>query len=322
VKKEQRVAHILHRYPETRDSDTALVIRYWTMYQSDVLERWDKLDLSVLYDLDWIETLTRIRRHIQNVLSLFLPSMDTRHSRQASQIEFGQYLAVQRPVRPEIRFYLDETGNEPSKAYVGVAGICVMNWRQYEKHWSGLAQWRTEQRWPETLRFADTDSVMHPKVLALLAELQRRRAGLLFVGYSLPARGHTYQVMQGLLIQLVLDSLKQMRDLNCLNEPRDLVVVKEAETGFDSLYLAPTIKSLAEHVGQEFPERVVLKTIESVPKGREVLLECADVVAGGMQRRALYGGRNPKDVLAEAVFNVTGFDDPRDNGVVFKAYPA
>jgi hypothetical protein len=39
-----------------------------------------------------------------------------------------------------------------------------------------------------------------------------------------------------------------------------------------------------------------------------------------MQRRALSKGRNPKDRLAEAVINVTGFEDSADNGAVFKYY--
>src|SRR5690606_3767065 len=45
--REQRVAHILSRFPETRDSDTALCIRYWRMFQAQVLERWDPLELEV-----------------------------------------------------------------------------------------------------------------------------------------------------------------------------------------------------------------------------------------------------------------------------------
>ena len=33
-------------------------------------------------------------------------------------------------------------------------------------------------------------------------------------------------------------------------------------------------------------------------------------------------GRNPKDKLAEAVFNVTGFEGAPENGAIFKFYPA
>jgi hypothetical protein len=79
-------------------------------------------------------------------------------------------------------------------------------------------------------------------------------------------------------------------------------------------------KQLSDLVGQEFPGQLAVLPIESLGKGHEVFLERADIIAGGMQRRALYKGRNPKDKLAESVFNVTGFDEPSDDGVVFKLY--
>jgi hypothetical protein len=41
-----------------------------------------------------------------------------------------------------------------------------------------------------------------------------------------------------------------------------------------------------------------------------------------MQRRALYKGRNPKDRLAEAVINVTGFEDGGDAGTIFNYHAA
>jgi hypothetical protein len=322
IKMEQKVAYILQRYPETRDSDTALAIRYWTAFQSDVLEQWERLDLDVLFDLDQMGTISRIRRHNQNSLRLFTASIYTRQQRDELQMEFSQYLAIQRPVDAEIRFYLDETGNEAGKRYLGIAGICAMNWKQYEKHWSALADWRLAQGWTETIHFVDTGTTLQPKALAMLAQLQRRQSGLLFVGYAIPSRGSTHQTKLSLFIQIIIDSLHHMNALNCLSTPRSLTVIKEAEDGFDELFLQQMGQYLSEQIAREFPTQVVFKKIEAVPKGREVLLECADLVAGGMQRRALYGGRNPKDALAEAVFNVTGFEDPRDNGTVFKAYPA
>jgi hypothetical protein len=78
---------------------------------------------------------------------------------------------------------------------------------------------------------------------------------------------------------------------------------------------------LSRQVAEEFPDRVYLEDVQAVPKGREVMLECADLIASSMMRWHLFGGIKPKDVLARAVFNVTGFDDPRDNGTVFKLYP-
>ncbi|HVT81278.1 MAG TPA: hypothetical protein VHM90_11540 [Phycisphaerae bacterium] len=54
---------------------------------------------------------------------------------------------------------------------------------------------------------------------------------------------------------------------------------------------------LAERLSKEFPGKVALGKIVPLPKGREVMLEGADIIAGGMLRRTLYKGSNPKDVL-------------------------
>lgn len=318
--REQRVAHILQRFPETRDSDTALCIRYWKMFQADVLERWQPLQLEVLYELDRIETIGRVRRLIQNDLRLFRGIEDTRRAREAIQQEFHEYIAAHRDTLPEVRFYLDETGNEGDKTYTGVAGVCVINWKQYEKHHAALEQWRARQGWPETIHFSETGADRVDRAVSLLQQLYTRRSGVLFLGYSLASRGRTHEDMFSLFIQLVVDSLKHLRDCGCLSENRSVRVVKEADSGFDNLFLDKMTKRLGEATALEFPGQVAVLPVEAVTKGRHVLLECADLIAGGMQRRAMGKGRNPKDRLAEAVINVTGFEDAADAGTVFKYY--
>lgn len=320
--REQKVAHILQRFPETRDSDTALCIQYWKMFQADVLERWSPLKLEVLFELDRIETIGRVRRMIQNELRLFRGVEDTRRAREAMQKEFHEYLAAHRDSLPEVRFYLDETGSEGDKTYTGIAGVCVINWKQFEKHHAALEQWRSEQGWPETIHFSDTGADKVDRAVSLLQQLQSRRSGILFLGYSLASRGRTYEVLFSLFIQLIVDSLKYLRNCKCLTQSRSVRVIKEVDTGFDTLHLRDMTKRLSEAVALEFPGELAVQTVEAVPKGRTVLLECADLIAGGMQRRALYKGRNPKDRLAEAVTNVTGFEDVAEPGTVFKYHAA
>lgn len=317
---EEKVAFILRRFPETRDSFTATVIRYWMQFEADAIERWDRLDLDVLYELSSSETIARIRRHIQNDLGMFEASEQIRSLRRQLQAEFGQYLAAEQRDASLVRFFLDETGNEGGKTYKGVAGICVIEWRQYQKHHAALSLWRQRQGWPETIHFADSGTAAQPKAMALIAQLQRRRGGLLFVGYSMHTRGSTQQAMLSLFIQLITDSLRHLQNLECLSSIKALDVVKEADEGFDALYLESFKNELGEHLARQFPNLVFLKSVTAVPKGREVFLECADLIASSMQRRAARAGRDPKDTLAEAVFNTTGFEDPADNGTVFRAY--
>jgi hypothetical protein len=319
---EQRVVYLLNQYPETRENDTALSLRYWRRFQADVLESCVPLELEILYELDKMETIGRIRRHVQNDLRLFRGMEQTGQNRDLFQKQFHEYLAAHKGTMPEIRFYLDETGNEGEKAYAGIGGLSVINWQQYEKYHAALAKWRRKQNWPETIHFSETGSAKADRALRLLGELERRRAGLLFLGYALPSRGRTHQDLLSLLIQLVMDSLKRLKEGGCLEGPRSIRVLKEADSGFDAIYLEKMSTQLSELVALEYPDHIIAEPVEAIMKGREVFLECADLVAGGMQRRALYKGRNPKDTLAEAVLNVTGFEDSLDRGAVFKLYPA
>ena len=318
---EQKVAFILQRYPETRESYVTMCIRYWQRFNADVLERWKLMNLDFMFELDRFETIGRVRREIQNKLQLFRGLELTPQYRLLYQKNLQEYLAAHRGVIPEVRFYLDETGNEGNKAYTGVAGICTMNWRQYEMHAAALAQWRSAQG-PEPIHFVEIGSERTARAMSLLKELERRRSGLLFLGYAFRTQAPTREAMFSLFAQLVVDSLHRLKLLGSLNEPRLLRVIKETEPGFDSIYLEKLNKHLTELVAFDFPSQFVVQPVETVVKGREVLLECADLIAGGMQRRALFKGQNPKDVLAEAVFNVAGFEDASDDGVVFKVYPA
>ena len=123
-----------------------------------------------------------------------------------------------------------------------------------------------------------------------------------------------------MFIQLVVDALKYLREHNCLTENRSVRVIKEADSGFDSLFLHKMTKQLGDVVAFEFPGQLTVLPVDAVTKGRTVLLECADLISGGMQRRAFYKRRKPKDRLAEVIINVTGFEDAAEPGAIFKHY--
>lgn len=317
---EQKVANVLQRFPETRDSDTALAIRYWSRFQADILEQWPNTDLDALYVLQSIDTISRTRRHVQHDLKLFQGRPRTQTLRAEMQREFHQYMVDARADDPEIRLYLDETGNEPGGRLTAVAGVCVLDWRQYEKYHAALRQIREGFQYASTLRFADLDGQSTPVALKLLSELKRRRGGLLFIAHTIPSRGRTHPYLVDLFIQLTIDSVRHMAEHGCVAIAKGVTVMKEADSGFDAVYLQPLELELARQLAREFPDRVYLRGIQALPKGSDVLLECADLVAGGFQRRILFGGRNPKDKFAEAVMNVTGFEEPRDPGVVVRMH--
>ena len=316
---EQRVCLILRDFPETRDSDTALLLRYWRKFQSDILLEWKPLQMEVLFELEKMESISRARRHIQNDLELFQATPRTLSLRGEAQMELHQYLATRSEGAAELRFYLDETGNDPQSHFTGIGGICILDWRQFEMQYEALKHWRERQGWPETLHFNKVTGNIGPH-LKLLSELRKRRAGILFTGYAAPTRRNKQEMYIALIGQMITDSLRRAESLGCLNSIRSMTVIKEREDGFDALYLKALEASLHELLARDFPGRVYLEAITPIPKGREVLLECADLIASGMARREVSGGRHSKDVLAEAVMNTTGFEDCDDPGALFRYF--
>lgn len=318
---EQKVAYILQYFPEARDSDTALAIRYWTKFDANHLEELKPDALDILYELQNIGTITRMRRNLQNELQLFRGTPRTEDNRDALQQMFHQLIAAQRQSDPEIRFYLDETGNDPRDRFTGLGGICVINWQQYEKHHAALTKWREDYSPVTTIHFADIlDDKTSQIAVKMLSELKRRRGGLLFVGHNTLSRGAVGSYLASLFVQLIVDSVRQLLQQNCLQEQRGITVIKEADEGFDQVYLSELQIALDQKLADEFGEIVYLRGVFPMPKGRDVFLEYADLIASSMRRRAKYGSRELKDKVAEAVMNVTGFEDLQDVGAVYRGF--
>jgi hypothetical protein len=64
-----RVALILNKFPDTRNSDIALLLRYWETFTD---YRGGAIYPDDLYNRPSLVTLTRERQRIQNQLNLFL----------------------------------------------------------------------------------------------------------------------------------------------------------------------------------------------------------------------------------------------------------
>ena len=84
----KRVADLFAKYPETRDSYSALVMNYWLTYEWTILaeRRFSKLTSP--------ELITRLSRKLQNDLGMFQPSQDTQKKRHSSLFDYRMMEAV------------------------------------------------------------------------------------------------------------------------------------------------------------------------------------------------------------------------------------
>ena len=317
LRTEQRVAHCLHHFPETRDNDIALAIRYWRTFQSEVLEDWGQLQLEVLFELDHIETLRKYRRHIQNDLKLFRPSPKAKHWKDSMQGEFYSYLAEKRKYDPEIRFYVDVTPNDPRTGFTGIAGICVFDCGLYKAHQAAFAYWREYAGWNETLDHTSTDPAEVNKQLALLAQMRRRREGVMFMGHALAPGNYRPVVLANLVNQMIVDGLQYLKDKKEFARARAVTVYSSTDSHFDEAHMTLIERELAQSMARDFDDDTLyMRHGELMRPGDDVMLETAGLIAGGIQRSVML----PQDKLAQSVLSVTGFEQKVTDGAQYHAF--
>lgn len=313
---EAKVAQILQDYPETRESDTELAIRLWLRWCGKVLADNDSMGIRVLHLLKpGLESITRARRRVQNTLGLFQGSPRTQLFRGELQLEFHNYSKEVSGNEPEIRFYLDESGNESNSEFVSVGGVCIIDWRQYEKYHAALTQWRANCGRLHPFHFMTLGDSEESVYMKWLDQLQKYRGGLLFCGYALQAQRGANLHLRYIYLHLIMDSLHRLEKAGCLNEPRRLVIEKESETGFDRFELPTLNAELSQLVHAKFDQRIKFESVKSSPKGSDVMLEYADVIASSIVRRLKHPNSHAKSRVSDAVLRVTGLNQDGEQAV-------
>ena len=75
-----KVAWVLNHYPEARDSDITLQLKFWETFEMDIYNG-HSIDLDDLYRLTKLNSLTRERARIENIYKLFVASTEVRQKR-------------------------------------------------------------------------------------------------------------------------------------------------------------------------------------------------------------------------------------------------
>ena len=79
-KQKTKVAYILNLYPEARDSDITLTLKYWETFQSDIFNPKGILPKD-LFRLERMHYLVRARAKIQNEYNLFTANSEVKRFR-------------------------------------------------------------------------------------------------------------------------------------------------------------------------------------------------------------------------------------------------
>lgn len=139
-----KVAAILNLYPEARNSDITLSLKYWETFQPEIYNESGILPKD-LFKLERLHYIVRARAKIQNEYGLFQADAKVRNHRKKR--EEVMYDAVLEDVAPRkvIHVYADETGKTHN--YVIVAAVWVLTGRAVFTISQAITKWKETSPW-------------------------------------------------------------------------------------------------------------------------------------------------------------------------------
>lgn len=298
-----RVAWILNRESNTRDSDIALMLRYWEVFEPALYAR-GNITPRNLYDLTRLTVISRHRAIIQNEYKLFLASEEVQKRRGTLDEENRERIAAERPQMSSIVVYADESGKTAENLLVGTLWILDDLETMHLKN--ALDDWRRDTKFRPELHFSEVSKGNLHRYMEVLGILIARGNSISFKVLSVPRRGNadSAAVFDDLLFNVISRGIKHENDTGRAPLPRALQVWKDAEEeGRDQVAVARLKERLQAHSAANFGNRLHVDSVVAIDSSKNDFIQIADLFLGSVNRY-LHNNRaegdHAKDELARA----------------------
>lgn len=306
---DKRVAIILNHYPETRDSDIKLQLRYW-----EVFEGYDggSIEPTELFERARLTSLTRSRAKIQNTYRLFQASPDIRKRRGTLSEEEYQKALDTVPRFPTFAVFVDESGKTAQNLIV--AGVWFGHAEETLSLTRKLAAWRTSTGFDKELHFKDLDETLAPHYAGAIDLLLREAASVSFKAISVPREGvrRVDEALEEMFYHLLVEGVQHEHSTGRSPLPRSLQVWKDLEEkGRDKLLLAKLKDRVMQAGKGRFSSQLTVDEFEAVDSQKFDLMQLADLFAGSINRLLNRTGTRdgPKDRFARHLLKVVGMPE-------------
>lgn len=280
-----KVAWILNYYPDTRNSDIALQLRYWETFCPDQYDG-GAITPEDLYRLPRLTTLTRARARIQNTLKLFLADADVRRQRGTlSEEEREEAVAAKHASAPVYAVYVDESGKTQRNLLVG--SLWILQGPETFRMATRLMEWRAASGFQEELHFAEVDEKSLPYYLEAIDIVVGNASALSLKYLTIPrgGAGPMPVVIPKLIYHLVVRGISHEHKTGRAPLPRNLQVWKDSEEkGYDQLVIAELGDRLRNAATAQFGGDLAIDVVEAADSKGNDLLQVADVFTASINR--------------------------------------
>lgn len=301
-----KVAYILNLYPDTRNSDVTLTIKYWEVFQPDIYNPHGILPKD-LFKLERMHYLVRARAKIQNEYGLFLAKDQIRRYRRKHEDTMTEEVVADVNPRKLISVFSDETGK--TQDYVIVASTWVLTGRAIVMVSKAIQEWQDQSKWAKReIHFAKFGRQDLDVLQEYLAVVLLNREFLSFKAIAIE-KAKTRRKIEEVVIKLhehiLIRGLEHEIESRRIGLPQKVEVALDEEQSLDAFSLDELKRNVNGQLTDKFGENVILSGVRATSSRGSPLVQLADLVAGAINRKLNHrGDNNFKDDMADMVINM------------------
>ncbi len=282
---QEKVAWVLNRYTDARDSDLILQSRYWDNFEH--MAGREVLSRSDLFKLTALTSLSRARAKVQNTYKLFLASDNVRKHRGTLSDEEKEKARAQRPPSQLISVFADESGKTGKRLIIGTVWILFPP--EEIKFYEDLRAWRADRpNFKGEFHFKEIGRPQLQTYKEFADFLYSRTSVLSFKAISVERAGvgdtdKTLERLQALLLRLGIDHENQTRRAQL---PRQLNYLwdREKQGGADELALAELRQTMEGVANHEYGGSLSLGIFKAIDSAENPFIQIADLYTGSINR--------------------------------------
>lgn len=300
-----RVAFLLKNYPDTRDSDMTLTLRYWREFQPDVYTE-DAIKPHLLFKLERLTTIARLRAKIQNEYGLFLGSEEVQHKRRQKEAEVKESMLADKSPPSVIQIFADETGKNGD--YLIVGSVWFLNISRVTSLQAAVGElFANKKMQAKEFHFKECGSG-NLDLYKLFVDLAVERLEyVVFKAIITRRKGiqrSVEQAIMSMLRQLMIQGYEQELTSRRVIAPRTLDLIMD-EGGLDPIGRAELPETTSRLLQEKHGAGNVVGRVSEANSKGSAAIQLADIFCGALNRRMNETGptRKPKDELSDYVFD-------------------
>lgn len=306
-----RTAWILNHYPDARDSDIELQLKFWEHFDSDIYNG-SPITPEDYKKLTRLDSLHRVRAKIQNGYKLFQASDAVKKYRGKLEEKERENAVSEKRYSQGFSVYADESGKNQDHLIVG--SVWFLDGHDTFDLMRQLIVWKDNNNFHEELHFTEISKRKLPCYKEVVDLFIRNSHLVSFKAISVRKEGlsNKMDAFVKLFYYLLKRGVEHENITGRALLPRGLSLCKdEEEKGYDEMLLGEVTDKLQNISKSTFDGELYLETFRADNSKENGFLQIADLFTGSINRVLNHEGEatHAKDEFARYFLDLLGVDD-------------